>query len=100
MSETRLERTPSGIRVTGELTLVTVPGLWKASQSLFESAPGDCRVDLSGVTRSDSAGVALLVAWMKCRGGPGGGMMFSGMPERMKALVAVSDLDGVLRCDV
>lgn len=98
MSEARLERTEAGIRVTGELTLVTVPDLWRESRGLLQGGSGPCRVDLSGVTRSDSAGVALLVGWMKdCAGTHGDHLIFTGMPERMRALVAVSDLEDVLR---
>nr|WP_255721995.1 STAS domain-containing protein [Ectothiorhodospira lacustris] len=95
-----MEKTAAGVRVTGELTQATVPGLWQASQDLFQAETGPCRVDLSGVTRSDSAGVALLIAWMKRCGGAHGGLTFTGMPERMKALVGVSDLEDVLRCEV
>ncbi|SEQ26446.1 phospholipid transport system transporter-binding protein [Ectothiorhodospira magna] len=98
MSEARLERTEAGIRVMGELTLATVPDLWRESRTLLQGGSGPCRVDLSGVTRSDSAGVALLVGWMKdCGGTQGGPLVFTGMPEHMQALVAVSDLEDVLR---
>ena len=45
------------IRVSGELTFDTVMSLWQESRPLLSEA---VTVDLSDVTRADSAGVALL----------------------------------------
>ncbi|ANB01349.1 lipid asymmetry maintenance protein MlaB [Ectothiorhodospira sp. BSL-9] len=96
MSEAHLESADRGLRLVGELTQETVPGLWAESQKRFKEGQGGCRVDLSGVTRTDSAGVALLVEWMRLCGGPQGGLRFVGVPDRMWDLVRLSDLDGVM----
>lgn len=96
MSEALLESTDEGLRLVGELTQETVPGLWAQSTSRFKEGQGGCRVDLSAVTRTDSAGVALLVAWMGLCGGRDGGLRFVAVPERMWNLIRLSDLDEVM----
>jgi phospholipid transport system transporter-binding protein len=96
VSEARLESAEQGLRLVGELTQETVPSLWANSLKRFKAGQGGCRVDLSGVTRTDSAGVALLLEWMRLCGGPRGGLRFVSVPERMWDLIRLSDLDGVM----
>ncbi|MFP4080998.1 MAG: lipid asymmetry maintenance protein MlaB [Ectothiorhodospira sp.] len=91
----RLEEDPDGLRLVGPLTRGTVPDLWSLAPGRLHTGGTPCRVDLSGVTRADSAGVALLVAWMGRRGGREG-LVFSGVPEQMRPLIRLSDLEGVL----
>ncbi len=50
--------------VGGELTFQTVPGLYRESAGWF-AGEGELVIDLAAVTRADSAGLALLVEWLK-----------------------------------
>ncbi|MBK1692690.1 STAS domain-containing protein [Ectothiorhodospira mobilis] len=94
MTQAQLEQIPGGLRLTGPLTRETVPALWSGAPARLCSGEAPCRVDLSGVTRSDSAGVALLLAWLRLGGGQG--LVYTGVPAHMRPLIRLSDLEGVL----
>ena len=81
--------------VLGELSFETVPGLWTASQSLFPQQE-EIRIDLKDVVRSDSAGLALMVEWMRAAKRDGKPIQFLNMPAQMLAIARVSSLDQVL----
>lgn len=83
------------IAVRGPLRYATVPGLWQAARQLATEAPLVI-VDLSGVTESDSASIALLLEWMREVQGRGGEIRFSGMPKQLEAIARVSGLEGLL----
>jgi len=52
------------LMVSGDLNFLTVPMLWKQSLPLL-SASQELQFDLEKITSSNSAGLALLVEWMK-----------------------------------
>jgi len=52
------------VLVSGELTFTTVNSVLNEIGRLVGSS-FELKIDLSGVTRSDSAGLALLVHWMR-----------------------------------
>ncbi|HEY5603539.1 MAG TPA: STAS domain-containing protein [Gammaproteobacteria bacterium] len=60
-----LEQVEAGrFKITGMLNFDSVPQVWQQSQALFRG--GDSLViDFSGVTHSDSAGLALLMEWLR-----------------------------------
>jgi phospholipid transport system transporter-binding protein len=61
----RLEtRDNNRFAVIGDLHLDSVATLWEQSKGLF-STQACVDIDLGGVNRSDSAGVALLVEWLR-----------------------------------
>jgi phospholipid transport system transporter-binding protein len=84
------------LQVSGELTFATVSGLLGQSRSLFANAGEGIEVELSGVERADSAGLALLVAWMRLAASQGNRITFHHLPEQMRAIAAASDLDSLL----
>lgn len=84
------------IQVKGEITLDTTAALWQQSQSLFATLPNAVHVDLQEVTHSDSAGVALLTAWLRLARNQNKEIFFSHMPEQMQAIVRVSGLEKIL----
>jgi phospholipid transport system transporter-binding protein len=79
-------------RVSGDLGFATVPALWKASRSPLESAV-EPRVDLGAVTNVDSAGLALLIEWMRWARAAGTAIVFSNVPAKLAALATMSELD-------
>lgn len=97
MSAPRLEkgRLEGHFRVCGELTFDTVPDLLGRSQQLFAACPA-LEIDLSGVDRVDSAGLALLTEWTRVAAGHRQEIGFINTPPQMRDLVRVSGLDNVL----
>lgn len=89
------ERGAGRCTLAGSLTLETAPWLWRelGAGGLLTSAS---EADLSGVTESDSTGLALLVAWRASRRRAGGDLQFIGMPRRLLALAALTDAQDAL----
>ncbi len=96
MKETLIRPGAEGrLDVVGDLSFATVPGLRTASQSLF-AQQDEIRIDLKDVVRSDSAGLALMVEWMRAAKRDGKPIQFLNMPPQMLAIARVSSLDKVL----
>lgn len=81
--------------VQGELNLVTVGALWKESRRLFQRQP-PVWIDLAGVSHCDSAGVALLVDWLRQARTDGRDLKFANPTPQMLAIIKVTDLDDLL----
>ncbi len=81
--------------VNGELTFATVPQLWRGSATLFTQG-GQVEMDLQGVTRADSAGIALLIEWSRGAHQGGGKVSFLNVPAQILAIARVGGLDEVL----
>lgn len=56
----------------------------------------ECTIDLAGVSYSDSAGLALLLAWYREALKQGKSIRFTAPPANMLALLAVSGLDELI----
>ena len=79
----------------GELNLITVGALLKESGRLFQQQPPDW-IDLAGVSHCDSAGVALLVEWLRRARAAGRGLRFANPTPQMLEIIKVADLDTLL----
>jgi phospholipid transport system transporter-binding protein len=77
--------------VRGELNFDSVVSLWRESERLFPSRSA-LTIDLAGVNRSDSAGVALLVEWLRQAKQRRQSLQFTQVPSQMQALIEVADL--------
>jgi len=89
---------PGEFQLSGELTFATVPALSRAGEQLFEA--GDAvSVDLAGVGRSDSAGLALLVSWIRLARRHHKQLSFHSIPEQLQGLARVSGVDELLALD-
>lgn len=90
--------TPRGdgaYQVTGELTFATVPGVWRETQAWF--APGRAlAIDLGGVSRADSAALALLLEWRRAGGRHGAAVRFEHVPAQILALARLTALEPLL----
>jgi phospholipid transport system transporter-binding protein len=96
VSEAAVRRGPDDrLVIEGELDFTTVVQLREAAQPLLGGG-ADVRVDLQGITRSDSAGLALLVEWMRAAQRLGKPIQFLNIPPQMLAIARVSSLDQVL----
>ena len=95
MAEATARRDGDTLRVQGDLDFDSVVALWQATESLFAAGP-PARIDLNGVSRANSAGVALLVAWLSRVQSRQQAVMFVNVPPQMRAIIEVADLDAVL----
>jgi len=83
------------IRVAGELTFATVNDVLPEAEKIFESTT-NLDIDLSDVTRSDSAGLALLVHWIRAAKNKKKTIVFHNIPSQMRAIADASSLNELL----
>ena len=83
------------LHVHGELDFASVAALWETTRLWFR-AESIRQIDLSGVHRSNSAGVALLVQWLRQARRRQVELVFIDVPAQMREIVRVADLEQVL----
>jgi len=99
MAEPRIEETGHGSWVLlGDLSFTTVPALRGALDINSADRPR-ISIDLAGVTRSDSAGLALLVEWLRESDRLGKTITFLNMPVQMQSIARVCGLEAILPAD-
>jgi phospholipid transport system transporter-binding protein len=94
----QLQASAGGFSLRGELTLAQV-GPWRArGRRLLAGAAGSgpLHMELQGVTRVDSAGLALLVDWLAWAHSAGRVLAFEALPPALLALARLSDLEDLL----
>ena len=96
MSKADIRLDGERLQVSGELTFATVTELLGKSRRLFAEAGKHIEVELGAVERADSAGLALLIEWMRIASSHGAGITFCHLPEQMRAIAVASDLDSLL----
>jgi len=85
-------------RLSGPLTFDSVPALWQEGGRLLQ-ARDELVLDLQQVTRTDSAGLALLVEWMREGRRRSKSIRFRNVPEQMMAIARTCGLERVLSQD-
>lgn len=88
---------PETWTVAGPLTFASVPELQERSLPWFASPPST--LDLSGVERIDSAGIALVIEWARRAKMAGADMRLVNVPAGMTALSKTAGLDQLLKID-
>lgn len=81
--------------LSGEMTFDTAERILKESEAPFEEHT-QLEVDLSGVTASDSAGLALLLEWVTWANHTVREVRFTGLPERVMAIAKTTEVEGLL----
>lgn len=81
--------------ISGDLDFTTVPGVWKASQLKF-ARTRSLVIDFSGVVRSDSAGLALLIEWMRYAKTNDTSLQFLNLPDQMLQIAQLCGVHGDL----
>lgn len=96
MNEFTLEDRGEGrFALSGEMTFETAERILKESEDPFEEH-SQLEIDLSGVTDSDSAGLALLLEWVTWANHTVREIRFAGMPERIMAIAKTTEVDRLL----
>jgi phospholipid transport system transporter-binding protein len=91
----QFDREAQTYRVSGEMTLDTATDIVAETESLFDQAP-TVSIDLTAVSRADSAGLALLITWMRQAKKSGKTISFHNLPTQMQAIARASGLDEFL----
>jgi phospholipid transport system transporter-binding protein len=87
------------MHVTGELNFATVMDLWRDSLAkLAELTAVD--IDLSQVKTSNSAGLALLLAWLKYAEKCGKSVTFKHIPAHLASIIKVSGTEKILKMNI
>lgn len=88
---------PDTWKVEGALTFASVPEVQERSLDWFASPPA--ALDLAGVERMDSAGIALVIEWARRAKLAGADMRLVHVPAGMTALSKTTGLHRLLRID-
>ncbi|MGB5334579.1 MAG: STAS domain-containing protein [Woeseiaceae bacterium] len=96
MSSYTLEDLGEGrFALSGEMTFDTAERILKESEEPFE-AHTQLEIDLSGVSDSDSAGLALLLEWVTWANHTVREIRFEGMPDRVLAIARTTEVEKLL----
>ena len=82
------------VNVAGALVFEEVTSACEPGMDLIV-AGSRTTFDLSGVDRSDSAGVALLLEWRRCAMERQAVLEFDGVPAQLRTIAATSNLEGL-----
>lgn len=92
----RVDDSASGaVRVTGELTFANAAAALDAIGAAV-ARDGRSVLDLSGITRSDSAGLACVLAVLAQSAERGRKLSVHNMPEGMHLLASVCEVEGLM----
>lgn len=89
---------PGSYLLNGMLTFATATDALIKVEPLF-GQPRLC-LDLSGVTRADSAGAGLLVEWLRRARARGCQLRYAHLPEALVAMLRVGGIEGMLPVDM
>jgi phospholipid transport system transporter-binding protein len=81
--------------VVGALTFETVPDLYQNSANWFQGA-GELTLDLAQVERADSAGLALLIEWLRRAKAANLTLRFANIPTQVQTLIRINGLQDAL----
>jgi Predicted NTP binding protein (contains STAS domain) len=86
------------LELTGALNLSTVPRIYQESLSYFidsGSIPGT--IDLAGVNSADSAGLALMIEWLRLAKKQNSRISFRNIPVQITPLARLFGVDHLLK---
>jgi phospholipid transport system transporter-binding protein len=79
----------------GALGFATASAILERSLRLFEGV-AVIKVDFSGVSQADSAGLALLLEWVSWAKAAGREIRFFDIPPQIQAVARISEVEGIL----
>ena len=96
MADFELEDKGEGcFALRGEMTFDTAERILRESEAPFEEHT-QLEVDLSGVSASDSAGLALMLEWVTWANHTVREVRFTSLPERVMAIAKTTEVEGLL----
>lgn len=85
--------------LNGRLTFDTVPQFFGHTPAMLGSGSGLVSIDLRGVTLADSAGIALLVEWLRLARAAGRPITFVNIPEQVLRIIRISGLQNAFQIE-
>lgn len=85
-------------KVSGALNAETATDLLDRSEAAFKGATA-LEIDLANVPEGDSAGLALLIEWVRLAKQHGQTIHFQNVPEPIAALARISEVEKLLNCN-
>ncbi|MDJ0917456.1 MAG: STAS domain-containing protein [Woeseiaceae bacterium] len=79
----------------GQMTFKTVENILRDGEDMFEPHTR-LEIDLSGVEKADSAGLALLLEWITWANHTVREIRFTGMPDRVLAIARTTEVEVLL----
>ena len=79
----------------GELGITSIPALLAHAATALDGS-GDIEIDLKGVTRADSAGLALLLELLRESSRKGRRIVFNHVPAQLLSIARVCGLEKIL----
>jgi phospholipid transport system transporter-binding protein len=90
-----LKNSAGGFKLRGEMNFDTVPAVFAQSKVLF-AADESVDIDLAEVSAANSAGLGLLLEWLKQAHKTGRAVRLHNIPSGIMAIAKTCDLDGLL----
>jgi len=81
--------------LSGDMSFETANQILKSSESLFRQHAA-LEIDLSGVGKADSAGLALMLEWKAQAGQCGASIQFIGIPKSLLAVARTSEVSDLI----
>lgn len=78
--------------VSGELSFATVAAVLEQSRRVFADA-AQVNIDLGGVTHADSAGLSLLLEWLRYGKHENKAVRFHNLPAQLRSLADISEVE-------
>jgi phospholipid transport system transporter-binding protein len=95
------EPTQGHVIVTGELTFATARDARQIGTQVLESShASNLVIDCAGVTRADSAGLAVLLDWLAWARRKSRPLALQNLPPALVAIAKISEVDGLLTATV
>lgn len=86
---------PGAFALTGPVTFATAGALLEEGQARF-GAHSAIAVNLKGVSRVDSAGLALLLEWLRQARADQRSMTFTALPDKLLAIARLSGVEALI----
>ena len=83
-------------QLAGELSFASVPQIYAQGHTLLADRAATLVLDLSSVERTDSAGLALLVEWLRQARHQRKDLRFQNIPAQLLAIAKASGLENIL----
>ncbi|MCK5893773.1 MAG: STAS domain-containing protein [Endozoicomonadaceae bacterium] len=88
---------PGRLALCGSVDVDTVAELEQSGlDKINRQSSAEWMVDLSAVTRADSAALAMMLSWMRSAEEKKVKLMFTGLPDELQALAGVCGVDVLL----
>ena len=90
---------PERFKLVGKLSFVSVQEAMKKGAKLFDFPADKMVFDLAGITKADSAGLALLLEWLRLASLNGVDLHYVNLPRQLQAMAHVAGVDEILVID-